>query len=251
MVFFVREEHIIRKIWSKADTIMLIFAGSAAEFALNKAVDWLYFTGKLPADPIGRLFTTVEYARQIIFAEREQALAAIARIRSIHSAVESARGEKIPDWAYRDVLFMLIHYSISAYEALERKLTPNEKQDVYETFRDVGEHMLIPALPENYTEWLPVYEQHQAEHLQNGRLTKDLFKQYRKHLGSLRYRILLESQILVVPHQVARLMHFNRKSLLKILLPFYRFLRKVNLAWKLKQLLVPTQYYPRIRQLEM
>ena len=41
----------------KGDTILFIFAGAgAAEFALNKAVDWLYFTGKLPTDPLGRLF---------------------------------------------------------------------------------------------------------------------------------------------------------------------------------------------------
>jgi hypothetical protein len=53
------------------------FSGAAAEFALNKAVDWLYFTGRLPADPIGRLFSTVSYARQIVFAPEEEALKAI------------------------------------------------------------------------------------------------------------------------------------------------------------------------------
>ena len=209
MEFLVPEGHIVRKIWSKADTIMLIFAGSAAEFALNKAVDWLYFTGKLPADPIGRLFSTVEYAKQIIFAERKQALEAIEKIRNIHAAVESARGEKIPDWAYRDVLFMLMHYSISAFEVLERELQPEEKQDVYQTFREVGDHMLIPGLPADYTEWLPVYEQHLQEHLHYGRFTKDLFRQYRRHLGGTRYRILLESQMLVVPKHVAQLMKFH------------------------------------------
>jgi hypothetical protein len=36
--------------------VLLVFAGSAAEFALNRAVDWLFFTGKVPSDPIGRLF---------------------------------------------------------------------------------------------------------------------------------------------------------------------------------------------------
>ncbi|MEJ7663471.1 MAG: hypothetical protein WKG07_29945 [Hymenobacter sp.] len=40
--------------------VLFIFAGAAAEFALNKAVDWLYFTGRLPADPLGRLFSTVD-----------------------------------------------------------------------------------------------------------------------------------------------------------------------------------------------
>ena len=92
MEFFVNKESIVRKIWGKSDTILFIFAGAAAEFALNKAVDWLYFTGRLPADPIGRLFSTVTYARLIIFSEKEEANKAIDKITSIHAAVEKNRG---------------------------------------------------------------------------------------------------------------------------------------------------------------
>lgn len=54
MEYFVSRFSIVRKIWGKSDTVLFIFAGASAEFALNKAVDWFYFTGKLPADPIGR-----------------------------------------------------------------------------------------------------------------------------------------------------------------------------------------------------
>ncbi len=64
---FVTNGSVIRQIWVKSDTVLFIFAGSAAEFALNKAVDWLYFTGKLQTDPLGRLFSRVTYARMIIF----------------------------------------------------------------------------------------------------------------------------------------------------------------------------------------
>src|SRR5476649_2654695 len=99
MKAFVDEHSIVRKIWGKADTVLFIFAGSAAEFALNKAVDWLYYTGKLPADPLGRLLSTVEYARQIIFAELDAANRAIDQITAIHQTVESNRGATIPDWA--------------------------------------------------------------------------------------------------------------------------------------------------------
>src|SRR5215211_755311 len=109
MDFFVAEDSVVRKIWGKGDTILFIFAGAAAEFALNKAVDWLYFTGRLPADPLGRLFSTVTYARWIVFSKTEQANAAVDKMSSIHSAVEKARGFSLPDWAYRDVLFLLIH----------------------------------------------------------------------------------------------------------------------------------------------
>jgi hypothetical protein len=43
------------------------------EFALNRAVAWLFFTGRLPHDPVGRLFSTVRYAQQIVFADEDTA----------------------------------------------------------------------------------------------------------------------------------------------------------------------------------
>src|ERR1700729_4087968 len=98
MRYFVEKKSIVRKIWGKSDTVLFIFAGAAAEFALNKAVDWLYFTGRLPADPLGRLFATVAYARQIIFAKKDDALKAIGQITAIHQGVEKKRGANIPDW---------------------------------------------------------------------------------------------------------------------------------------------------------
>src|SRR6201992_3966106 len=126
---FVARDSIVRQIWGKADTVLFIFAGAAAEFALNKAVDWLYFTGRLPADPLGRLFSTVTYARQIIFAKKADALKAIDQITAIHQDVEKKRGANIPDWAYRDVLFLLIDYSIRSFELLERALIIEEKEE--------------------------------------------------------------------------------------------------------------------------
>ena len=89
--WFVTKDSIVRKIWGNADIILFIFAGAAAEFALNKAVDWLYFTGKLPADPLGRLFSTVSYARKIVFAPVDEANKTVDIIRNKHGAVESAR----------------------------------------------------------------------------------------------------------------------------------------------------------------
>ena len=82
--YFVQPGSIVRRLWGSADTVLFIFAGAAAEFALNKAVDWLYFTGRLPADPLGRLFSTVEYARRIVFAERAGAERAIDSMAAIH-----------------------------------------------------------------------------------------------------------------------------------------------------------------------
>ena len=149
MPYFVDKNSIVREIWGKGDTILFIFAGASAEFALNKAVDWLYYTGRLPQDPLGRLFSTVSYAREIVFAEKSSAFKAIDHINSIHASLENKRGKNIPDWAYRDVLFMLIDYSIRSYELLQRPLTNNEKQEVLNVFNRVGSRMKINNLP-NY-----------------------------------------------------------------------------------------------------
>src|SRR5215217_5521251 len=152
MEYFVDKNSIVRKIWGKGDTILFIFAGASAEFALNKAVDWLYFTGRLPSDPLGRLFSTVSYAGKIIFAPMEAAHKAIDTLRQIHTTVEQNRGANIPDWAYRDVLFMLVYYSISSYELLEKKLSEAEKEEVYNVFYRVGARMGLKDLPLTYTE---------------------------------------------------------------------------------------------------
>lgn len=251
MTPFVHTGSIVRKIWGKSDTILFIFAGAAAEFALNKAVDWLYFTGKLPQDPIGRLFSTVGYARQIVFAPKDAAEKAIDKITSIHGAVEGARNAKIPDWAYRDVLFMLIHYSIAAYELLEKKLSAAKKEEVYDVFYRVGKRMNIPDLPPTYAGWLPVREAHLQANLANSALTHDLFLQYRRSLGPLRYRVLLEGQKLVVPKQVAYLLHFSSFSLLAPVVPLYKGSRFLGLDKGIKWLLLPAAYRQQIEELDV
>ncbi len=247
---FVDKHSIVRRIWSNADTILFIFGGAAAEFSLNKAVDWLYFTGKLPTDPLGRLFSTVVYAQQIIFSEEQTALAAIDKITAIHQSVEQSRGMKIPDWAYRDVLFMLIHYSISAFELLERKLTDSEKEEIFDVFNRVGERMGLENLPKNHTDWLVVREQHLQENLQKSAFTDDLYKQYRKHLGLFRYFILWEGQKLVVPLRVSNLLSMSSFSVLKPFLLLYKFTQKIRFDKFLKQALLPPDYAQQIMALD-
>jgi len=248
---FVQKGSIVRSIWGKSDTILFIFAGAAAEFALNKAVDWLYFTGKLPSDPLGRLFSTVRYARWIVFSPMDEANAAIDKLHQIHQGVEQSRGASIPDWAYRDVLFMLIHYSIAAYELLEKKLTDAQKQEVYDVFYRVGLRMGLKELPPNYTEWLPVRKAHLQQNLQQSIYTADLFKQYKKHLGAGRYKVLIEGQKLVVPEEVKKLMRFRGCSLLTPVVPLYKMSRLVQMDWLLKKLLLPAAYEDQIRELDV
>jgi hypothetical protein len=251
MDYFVKEGSVVRTIWGKSDTILFIFAGAAAEFALNKSVDWLYFTGKLPADPIGRLFSTVRYAREIVFAPKDAAFKAIDVITQIHRGVEEKRGYSIPDWAYRDVLFMLIYYSIAAHELLEQHLNDAEKDEVYDVFYRVGIRMGLKDLPVSYAEWLPVREAHLSEDLQKSDYTEDLFVQYKKHLGAMRFKVLLEGQKLVVPNQVKQLLNFKNFSLLTPAVPLYKVSRVMKTDWLLRHLLLPSDYKDQINALNI
>jgi hypothetical protein len=247
---FVADHSIVRKIWGHSDTILLIFSGAAAEFALNKAVDWLYYTGKLPADPIGRLFSTVDYSKKIVFATTSAAHKAIDQLRMIHHQLETARGYAIPDWAYRDVLFMLIHYSIASYQILFRQMTWAEKQEVYDVFYRMGIRMGLQNLPPHYIEWLPVRQQHLAENLVKSRFTTDLFLQYRRQLGEFRYFLLLESQKLVIPMTVRKWLGMGRFSWLIPLLPFYKLLRRWNGDALIKKIVFSGPYADSIKKLE-
>jgi len=250
MAYFVEKDSVVRKIWGKGDTILFIFAGASAEFALNKAVDWLYFTGKLPADPIGRLFSTVCYAQQIVFLEAEEANRSIDKITSIHAAVEKNRQARIPDWAYRDVLYMLIHYSIASFEILERKLTDVEKEAVFDVFYRVGCRMNLKELPVNYKQWTISYAAHQKNDLLKSAHSIDLFKQYKKHLGNFRYWLLLETQKMVVPELVRKMLGLKRSSWVQLILPFYKFSRIFRLDKFIRSLILPSAYKAPIQALD-
>jgi uncharacterized protein (DUF2236 family) len=248
--YFVDKHSVVRQIWGKSDTILFIFAGASAEFALNKAVDWLYFTGRLPVDPLGRLFSTVSYARTIVFSEKQAAMRTIDAMATIHATVETKRNAKIPDWAYRDVLFMLIDYSIRSFEVLERELSSDEKNEVFQVFFRMGNRMGVQGLPETIEAWKKMREEHLDQNMQRSNYTNDLFSQYRKHLGAVRYRILLETQTLVVPQKVRELIGLRKTSLLHPLLTLYKVSRSINMDWLLKALILPHKYKKEIKALD-
>src|SRR5260221_3713261 len=251
MEFFVDKQSIVRKIWGKADTVLFVFAGASAESALNKAVDCLYFTGRLPADPLGRLFSTVMYARQIVFSEKEDAYKAIDKIAAIHAAVEKNRGSQIPGWAYRDVLFMLIHYSQASFELLERKMTDTEKEDLFDVFNRVGLRMGLKGLPADYNEWTIMRNEHLQNDLIKSHYTVDLYKQYRKHLGWMRYKLLIESQKLVVPRYAKQLLNLGKLSWLTPIIAIYKLSRKIKMDWFLQSLVLPADYKKQIKELDI
>ena len=239
---FVSPGSIVRRIWGNGDVVLFLFAGAAAEFSLNKEVDWLFFTGRLPADPIGRMFSTVAYARSIIFSTAADAHAAIDKINAIHGAVEQKRGRPIPEWAYRDVLYMLIAYSISAYELLERKLRPEEREDVYDVFYRMGSRMGIANMPGSYAEWLPDRVVHMQRDLVMSKHTVQLFDAYRAHLGIVRYSIMRQVQGMLLPAPLREVLALSTKPLFSVVLMVYKFLTKVRLGGICRNMLLPAAY---------
>ena len=244
---FVDRRSIVRTIWGDPDVVLLIFAGSAAEFALNRAVDWLFFTGEIPRDPIGRLFSTVGYAQEIVFVDEEKARRTLDRINSRHASVEHKRGQTIPDWAYRDVLYMLIDYSERAYELLYRPLSESQKTDLFEVFLRIGEALSISKLPATYAEWELDRRQHLVRDLTYSKHTSMLYAAYRRHLGFWRYYLLLEVQALLVPDQVRRLLRLNSNPLVSGLAQIYAIIGTGGVQSLVHTLLIPPRYWNDVR----
>ena len=247
---FVEAGSIVRRIWGDGDMVLLVFAGSAAEFALNRAVDWLFFTGRLPRDPIGRLFSTAAWSQQIVFADAPTAARALQSIRAIHQAVEAQRGRPIPPWAYRDVLYMLIDYSERAHEMLARPLTPEERQELYDVFYRVGTGLAIPDLPVTHAEWRADRELHMRRDLLRGDATDALYAAYRSHLGNWRFQLLLRLQSVLTPSHVRDLLQLNDAGWLRRLIRLHPWLVRARLRPIVQRLLMPSSLLAAVRALD-
>jgi uncharacterized protein (DUF2236 family) len=247
---FVPPTSVARTIWGDADAVLLVFAGAAAEFALNRAVDWLFFTGAIPSDPIGRLFRTAAYAQDIVFASEDVADQTLGRIRAAHAGVERARGGGIPDWAHRDVLYLLVHYPERAYELLHGPLTSAERDDLYDVFWRVGRGLAIPELPPTYADWRIDRDHHMRRDLVYSAHTAALYARYRSQLGPCRYRLLLRLQSVLAPPFVADLLHLRRATWARAAVVAYRAARAIRLAPLARAALVPREHLGRVRELE-
>jgi hypothetical protein len=247
---FVAPDSIVRSIWGDADTILFVSAGSAAEFALNRAVDWLFYTGRLPADPLRRLLSTAGFAREIVFADEDTARRSLDRIRVAHQAVERSRGQAIPDWAHRDVLYMLIDYSERAYRLLHRPLTDPETADLYDVFRRVGEGLAIPDRPGTYDAWREDRQLHLERDLAYSDLTAGLYRRYRRHIGWWRYETLLRVQSILVPDHVRRLLGLEPCRWLRPSLAAYRAIARIGFRPLVHRLVMPPAILPQVRALD-
>jgi hypothetical protein len=108
---------------------------------LNPENHWLFYTGKLPSDPLRRFETTLRYQRKLFFTPQEAIPALARRIKDIHKDVEKSRSQeegavKISDQAYLQVFSMLIEYGILGFEYLHRrKMTQQEREAYFDDIR--------------------------------------------------------------------------------------------------------------------
>ena len=240
----------MRRIWGSPDAIMLMFAGSAAEFAVNKAVDWLFWTNALPNAPIERFFETVQFAQAIAFGDATEVAAAFAGVNRAHQGVERSRGEHIPQWAYRDVLFMLVDYGERAHAIVFGPMTESERLAHWETSMRTGRELHIEGLPRSYAEYELARRTHIEQHTARTRYTGMLYDRYRRHLGSWRMRGLLDLQGSLVPPEVAHILDLERKPRVDRLLRLYRHVRSRRLLRLLYPLMLPAPYGRQLATLE-
>ena len=247
MEYFVKTDSVVRKIWSDADCILFIFGACAGEFALHKSVDWLFFTGKLPNDPIGRLFSTVAYAQKIIFEEKSKADQTLSMMKNIHVNVENSRGFTIPNLAYQDVLYMLIEYTISATELLNHTLSLADKEEIFEVFRRVGDKMGIRDLPENFEDWKNIRTKSLKTNYLRSNFSDQLFEAYRNNLGIVRNCIMLEVQKELLPIELKEIKPTEIHSFFKPAIIFYAKIRRFKPFSILKFVLLPKVHSKTLR----
>ncbi|HXO73596.1 MAG TPA: oxygenase MpaB family protein, partial [Puia sp.] len=172
-------------------------------------------------------------------------------ISAIHKGVEASRGAVIPDEAYLDVLFLLIDYSIRSFELLHRRLSPEEKAEVFTVFYRVGERMGLKAIPLTYRDWEDQRAAYLRENLVRSGFSQDLYRRYRQSLGEVRYRLLLQAQIVLVPARVRRLLGLSSLPLLWPVIQLYKGIRLLGLDRMLKLVLLPQKYKAQVFQLDL
>lgn len=246
----VAQSAVAQRIWGNPETIMLIFAGSAAEFAVNKAVDWLFWTRALPEAPIERFFETVRFAQALIFGDDETVAAAINGVNAAHRGVERSRGSTIPQWSYRDVLFMLIDYGERAHTIVFGPLSEDERLANYHGAVAIGQALHITDLPEDYQEYQRAREAHLLNDTERSALTDQLYASYRAALGPWRMPALLDIQASLVPDRVRELLGLQRKRRVDLLFRWYRRLPSRYFLRLLGPWLLPPPYGKQLLALE-
>ncbi len=182
-----------RRVWSDPTCMLLVFVGASGEFPLNPSVDWLFYTGRLPADPIARFLSTIDYLRRLIIADKETRNLEATKLKQLHQQLETNRGQQIPATSYRDVLCMDTMYSIRSVPLVTGvELSPDEKDQVVRDLSSVGQQMGIPDLPWTYDQLCEQRKERIPLWVTN-EFTKRLLDSYRRALGPVTYELLISA----------------------------------------------------------
>jgi hypothetical protein len=129
-------------------------------------------------------------------------------------------------------------------------LSADERNELYDVFRRVGAGLGIPDLPRSYTEWRVDRERHMQQDLLYGDGTQALYAQYRHHLGSWRYRLLLWAQAMLVPRHVRGLLGLKSAGWLRLLLRLHPVLVRAGVRPIIQRLVMPPRYLAAVRGLD-
>ena len=106
------------------------------------------------------------------------------------------------------------------------------------------------ALPATYAAWQQARQAHLDRDLVVSDYTADLYRQYRRHLGAFRYKLVLQAQRFVTPPRVRELLHLGRWSWMPLALPLYRPTQHMALGRWARASLMPAQYRAQILALD-
>ena len=165
--------------------------------------------------------------------------------------MEEQRAASVPAAAYLDVLFLLIDYSIRSFELLQRRLTREEKAEVFLVFNRVGARMGLAGLPAHYTDWEHDRKKHLRENLVWSPFSANLYLQYRKHLGPFRYWLLLQGQALLVPPAIRRSLPLPAVPVIGPVIQVYKLVRLLRLDYWVRVALLPKKFRASVASLDL
>jgi hypothetical protein len=106
--------------------------------------------------------------------------------------------------------------------------------------------MRLKNLPANFNQWELSRKEHLNRNLIKSTFTTDLYSQYKKHLATPRYSILLQVQLVLIPEKVRRLLDLGNTTWITPILYIYKLIRGLKLEKPFKNSLLPNSYKSQI-----
>ena len=235
-----------RSLWTDTDHILLVYVGSAAEFALVEENHWLFYTNKLPSAPLNRLVSTLVWNRKVMEIPQSEAIVLAKTIRGFHDTVEDERrneeggAPKISNKAFRAVGAMLIDYAILAEEYLSgTTVSDSDCETYYKDQKQFFEAMGITGWEDSYDEYRTSRTLEIQDDLLPNVFTDKLFDSYRQDLGWFRYTLLHLFMGYFLTEEVRAKVNIPKRTWFKPAYALYPLIHGTALAKVVHVLLLP------------